>query len=203
MVVYAASPARRSRQVLADVLALVWVVAMVWVGRLVHRLTLHLGDPGRQLQQAGRDISRSLQGAADQVAGLPLVGDGVRGPLTQAASSTLGLVRAGQDLQTAVARVALLLGVLTAGLPILIMLALWLPARVRFIRRASAAQRFVDGDPDLDLFALRAMANQPMHVLAAISSDPAGAWRRGEPDVVRSLAVLELHSVGLRPPPPG
>ena len=93
------------------------------------------------------------------------------------------------------------LGVLIAVIPVLLVLAVWLPARVRFARRAGAAQRFVDADADLDLFALRAMAGQPMHLLARISDDPAGAWRRGDPDVVRRLAVLELRSVGLRPPP--
>jgi hypothetical protein len=58
----------------------------------------------------------------------------------------------------------------------------------------------VDADADLDLFALRAMANQPLHVLARISSDPAGDWRRRDPAVVRALAAVELRSAGLRPP---
>jgi hypothetical protein len=71
---------------------------------------------------------------------------------------------------------------------------------VRFARRAGAARRLVDAAPHLDLFALRAMAHQPMHVLARISDDPAGAWRRGDRDVIRALATRELASVGLRPP---
>ena len=54
--------------------------------------------------------------------------------------------------------------------------------------------------PDLDLFALRAMANQPMPRLAAVSDDPAGAWRRGDDEVIHALALLELREVGLRPP---
>ena len=61
-------------------------------------------------------------------------------------------------------------------------------------------QRFLDEGADLDLFALRAMAHQPLHVLARVDPDPAGAWRRGEPDVVDRLARLELRSAGLRPP---
>jgi hypothetical protein len=39
-----------------------------------------------------------------------------------------------------------------------------------------------------------------MHRLAAVSDDPAGAWRRRDADVVRRLAVLELRDAGLRPP---
>ena len=96
---------------------------------------------------------------------------------------------------------ALVLGLTTAAVPILIVGGVWLALRVRFTRRATAAQRFVDAEPDLDLFALRAMATQPFQRLAAISEDPAGAWRRGDRDVVRALAVLELRECGLRPPP--
>ena len=76
----------------------------------------------------------------------------------------------------------------------------YLPSRLRFVRRATAGQRYLDSGADLDLFALRAMAHQPLHVLAGIDADPAGAWRRGDPDVVDRLARLELRSVGLRPP---
>ena len=61
-------------------------------------------------------------------------------------------------------------------------------------------QRFIDESADLDLFALRALARQPMHLLARISPDPAGAWRRSDPGVVRELALLELRTVGLHPP---
>nr|MBA2464268.1 hypothetical protein [Nocardioidaceae bacterium] len=53
---------------------------------------------------------------------------------------------------------------------------------------------------DLDLFALRAMAHQPLHRLARISEDPAGAWRARDTDVVRALAELELRDAGLTPP---
>ena len=58
-----------------------------------------------------------------------------------------------------------------------------------------------DAAEDLDLFALRALSRQPMHRLARISDDPAGAWRRRDPAVVRRLAELELRTVGLKPPP--
>lgn len=44
------------------------------------------------------------------------------------------------------------------------------------------------------------MSHQPPHVLAMVSSDPAGAWRRGESDVVDRLARLELHASGLKLP---
>ena len=88
----------------------------------------------------------------------------------------------------------------SAAIPILVVSAFYLPVRYRFIRRATAGQRFVDAVEDLDLFALRALARQPMHVLAKVSDDPAGAWRRRDPVVTRTLAELELRANGLRPP---
>ena len=71
-----------------------------------------------------------------------------------------------------------------------------MPRRVRFVLQASAGSevhRLVTAD--LELFALRAMANQPMHRLARVSADPVRAWREGDPDVVRRLAMLELRDV--------
>jgi hypothetical protein len=84
-----------------------------------------------------------------------------------------------------------------AAIPILIALAVYLPPRWRFVREATAGRRFVDSSDDLDLFALRALTRQPLHRLARICDDPAGAWRRGEQEVVRELAALELRDSGL------
>ena len=92
------------------------------------------------------------------------------------------------------------LALAVALIPILVLLWLYLPQRIAFVRRATAGQRFLDAGADLDLFALRAMAHQPLHVLARVDPDPAGAWRRGEPEVIGQLARLELRSVGLRAP---
>ena len=64
--------------------------------------------------------------------------------------------KAGTDLVTAVERMALVLGLTTALVPILLVVAFWFVLRLRFVRRAGAAQRFLDAAPDLDLFALRA-----------------------------------------------
>ena len=72
--------------------------------------------------------------------------------------------------------------------------------RTPWAREATAGQRFIDESADLDLFALRAMANQPMHRLARVSDDPVRDWREGDAEVVRALALLELGDAGLTPP---
>ncbi len=201
MKLYADLPGRRTVQILADVSMVAWVCVWAWVGRLVHDTTMALAAPGRQLQGAGSGFRDTMTGAGDSVRDLPLVGDRVAAPFRQAGGAGTTIEKAGTDLVEAVTNLANILGWVTAVVPIAIVGLIWLALRARFVRRATAAQQFIDGAFDLDLFALRAMARQPMRKLAAISPDPSGAWRRGEPATIRALAVLELRDSGLHPPP--
>jgi hypothetical protein len=134
------------------------------------------------------------------VGDVPLVGDEVRAPFDGAGGAADRIAAAGDAQVEAVQTLAFWLGLAVGAIPVLIALAVYLPLRWRFIREATAGSRFVDSTDDLDLFALRAMARQPLHRLARISDDPAGAWRRGEPEVVRDLAALELRDSGLAVP---
>jgi len=197
---YADLPGRRLVQILADLGLLAWIALWAWVGRRVHDVTMALAEPGRQLQGAGAGFREKLNAAGDGVDDLPLLDDRIAGPFRSAAGAGTDIEKAGTDLISAVERLALLIGWTTALVPILIFAIWWALARGRFVRRASAAQRFIDADDDLDLFALRAMANQPMAALAKVSSDPSGAWRRGDRETIRALALLELKDSGLRPP---
>jgi hypothetical protein len=131
---------------------------------------------------------------------VPLVGDRLSEPFQRAGSAGTTIEQAGTDLVAAVDHLALLLGWVTALVPIVLVLLVWGLLRLRFVRRATAAQRFIDSSADLDLFALRAMAHQPMHRIARISDDPTGAWRVRDHEVVQALALLELRDSGLRPP---
>ena len=201
MKLYSDIPARRLVQVLADVGMVLWVVLWVRAAQRVQDATMALAEPGRDLAVAGSSFRGTMTTAGDNVDDLPLLEDRVATPFRSAAGVGSEIERAGNDLVTAVERLSLVLAVTTALVPVLIVGLVWLVVRVRFVRRAGAAQKFIDAAPDLDLFALRAMANQPMPRLARISDDPAGAWRRGEADVIHALALLELKESGLRPPP--
>ncbi|MFQ6172380.1 hypothetical protein ACK8HX_12295 [Oryzobacter sp. R7] len=198
---YSDLPVRRTRQVLADLLVVAWVVLWVWVGGVVHDAVAVLAGPGRELAGAGSSFRGTMTSAGDSVDDLPLLDDRIAEPFRTAAGAGAGIEEAGNSFADAVETSAVVLGVVAAAVPIVLVVLWWLVVRVRFARRAGAAQRSVDGAPDLDLFALRAMANQPMERLARVTHDPAGAWRRGEPDVVRALAVLELRECGIKPPP--
>jgi hypothetical protein len=199
MKLFADTPVRRALQVIADVLFVVWLVLWVWIGMAVHDGTMELAGPARQTDSAATVMADQLRDAGGRLGEAPLVGDELAVPFDKAADASDGIASAGRDTVSAVERLALLLGLSVALIPILIAAAIHLPLRWRFIREATAGARFIDAQEDLDLFALRALAHQPMRVLAKVSDDPAGAWRARDPEVVRRLAALELADVGLRP----
>ncbi|WP_104106515.1 hypothetical protein [Nocardioides sp. 616] len=200
MKIYADTAGRRTRQLVGDLLVLGWFLTWVWVGMAVHDGTMALAEPGRQTAESASGIASGLRDAGGRLDDIPLVGDEVADPFDRAAAASDDLAGAGRSTVSAVERLAFWLGLSLAAIPILVVAAFYLPLRWRFVREATAGARFIDSGYDLDLFALRALARQPMHVLGRISDDPAGAWRRNEPEVVRRLAELELRDTGLRPP---
>jgi hypothetical protein len=88
--------------------------------------------------------------------------------------------------------------VLVAMVGVLPALVIWLPLRIRYARLAGAA--VACRERDADLLALRALTSVPVRRLRTVTDDPASSWRRGDPDVVRALAALELRRLGLRAP---
>ncbi|PUA79934.1 hypothetical protein [Nocardioides currus] len=199
MKLYADTAGRRTFQVVVDLLFVVWLVAWVWIGLAVHDGTTALAAPGRQTDESATAMAGQLRDAGGRLDDVPLIGDEVATPFDKAADASDGLAEAGRSSVRAVERLALVLGLSIALIPILVVTAFYLPGRVRFVREATAGLRFIDSADDLDLFALRALTNQPMRVLARVSEDPAGDWRRRDPVVVARLAELELKDVGLRP----
>jgi len=200
MKIYADHSARRSRQIVGDLLFVVWLLVWLWLANVVHDATLALATPGRRIEAAGSGLAGRLRDAGSAVGGVPLVGDKVRSPFEGAGRAADQIAAAGTSQVVAVQHLAFWLGVSVAAIPILLLVALYVPRRVRFVRTATASQRFVDASADLELFALRAMAHQPLQRLAAVSDDPVRAWRDGDADVVRSLALLELRDAGLTAP---
>lgn len=200
MLLYAQTPGRRTVQLIGDLLLVLWVWLWVRVAIRLHGAVLSLAEPGRRLESGASDVAGSLRDAGERADDVPFVGDSISRPLESAGAAASRIADAGRQQAELVSDLALPLALVVAAVPVLFAVLLWLPGRVRFVRRAAAARRFIDADADLALFALRAMANQPMHRLARVSDDPVAAWRAGDPVVVRQLALLELADAGLRPP---
>jgi hypothetical protein len=185
---------------LTDGAVVLWVALWVRVGFWVRDLIDVLSRPADRVGDAGSRLDRDLTSLASAVGDIPLVGARIRAPVESMRTPAREMTRMSSDLATSIHHLATVVGVLVALIPIVLVVGTWLFLRVRFVRRARAAAAFIDADADLDLFALRAMANQPMHRLARITPDPAGAWRNRDPAVLRALAALELRDTGLRVP---
>lgn len=196
---YAETPTRRTRQIAADVIAALALLCCYWIGSSVYNLTGDLAAPGRSLESGGAVLAQRMTDAGNAVSNAPFIGDSLRQPFDQASGAGRSIEQAGVKQQEVVHSLAVTLGWVTGGVPALVVLALWLPKRLRFARRAAQAQRLVGGGAGLDLFAFRALARQPLAELARLNSDPTAGWRNRDPAVIEALAALELRHLGLRP----
>lgn len=196
MRVYADVPSVRVRQVAVDLLTVLWIYVWVRIGFRIFDLINRLQAPGRSLEGAGDALVDRAGSLGQGVAEVPVIGGALRAPFGAISDGGVLLQEAGVAQQSAVHTLAIWLAVVIAGLAILLALGAYLPSRLRWLREASAAARLRAAHPDLELFALRALAHQPVAALAAVCPDPVGAYRRGE---YVELARLELRSLGLRP----
>jgi hypothetical protein len=161
----------------------------------LYRLVEKLAVPGARLEQAGGGFAGDVAEIQQKVGRLPVVGGELQGPFGRLAGVGQTLADAGATQQQVVHQLALWLGVLVAAVPVVALLLAWLPRRVAWAREAGAASRLRLAGEDLELFALRAVANRPLRQLHRVTPDPAGALRAGE---FEALADLELRSLGLR-----
>jgi hypothetical protein len=198
MKIYSDFAGRRTRQIIADVLALVAIALWAWFGYTVFSLVNGLAVFGVQMEDAGAGFEQTMKEVGETLGGIPLIGPGIRLPFDGASAAGSTLADAGQAQQEAVLQLALTLGIGTAVLPTLMILIIWLVPRILFIRRAGRVKQIVSADAGLDLLALRALTTQKLSAISKIDADALGAWRRGESDVVRRLAQLELRSSGVR-----
>jgi hypothetical protein len=194
---YAETPTARTRQLTADLFVLFWTILWVWIAMWIHDVIMLLSGPGESLEQAGSGLAENLNGAGARVSDIPLIGNALAAPLEGAGSAADEISQAGQTTQEVVSTVALWLSVAFAAAPIVLVLLIWLPVRLRFAQQAGAAAALRG---DLELFALRALQNRPLHELARISSQPSRALR-DDPAALSALAALEMRAIGLRPPP--
>jgi hypothetical protein len=186
------------RQLVTDLLVVAWVYASIRAAMWVYDLIEKLAVPGQKLEGAGTGIADNLSDVSGKVGRVPVVGDDLTEPFESAANAARSLADAGQGQQDVVADLALALSLGLLVFPLGLVLFVWLPLRVRWMRRAGAAATLRDAPAGRDLLALRALANQPLRKLTRIDPDVAEAWRRGDDDVVDALASLELRALGLR-----
>ncbi len=198
MRLYAETAGLRARQVLVDLVVLAWTAAWVAAGLALYRLVEKLAVPGARVEQAGGGFAGDVAEIQQKIGRVPVVGDQLQAPFGRLAGTGRTLAEAGVAQQEVVHQLALWLGVVVAAVPVVALLLVWLPHRVTWAREAGAAGRLRLDGADLELFAIRAVANRPLRQLHQVSPDPAGDLRTGE---YEALAELELRTLGLRARP--
>lgn len=201
MKLYADRPGRVLGQLLGDLVVVILVYLAVRLGLGTHEKVAALAAPGRDAEDAARSTAGSMRDAAGNVDGTPLVGDAVAKPFKALAATSRQLAESAQAYQDSVEKLAVLTGVLVAALPIVLLLAIWLPRRIAWVVEASAASRLVRTAPGAaDLLAVRALARQPLRGLARLDPSVVHGWKAGDPAATAVLARLELAELGLRLP---
>jgi hypothetical protein len=195
---YAETAGLRARQLLGDLAVLAWMAAWVAAGIALYRLVEKLAVPGQRVEQAGSTFAGNVAEIQQTIGRVPVVGDQLQAPFGRLAGTGQTLADAGVTQQEVVHQLALWLGVAVAAVPVVALLLAWLPGRVSWVREAGAASRLRLDGADLELFAIRAVANRPLRQLHRVSPDPAGDLRAGE---YEALADLELRALGLRARP--
>ncbi|MFE3862259.1 hypothetical protein ACFRSX_25245 [Streptomyces goshikiensis] len=201
MLLYAQTPARRTRQILADLIAVVLIAVAVRFALAVHGAIMMLAEPGRKVESSGEGLASALDDAGATASKVPLVGDLLEKPFQSAADAGTGIADAGQSLQDAVSQLATLVTLALIVVPVVFVLLLWLPLRLRWIRRSATVRRLLDAPGGADLLALRALTGPPgeLSTVPAPQGGLADAWRRGDRQVIAALSEITLRRAGLRP----
>ena len=199
MRLYPDVPSRRLATLARDLLFLVVLVFLVWLGLTVRAAVDGLAVLGDGVSDAGGAVRGGFDAAAEAVDGAPLVGgrlaDGLRAAGEGTGGNTQELGREGAD---AAHRLADILGLIVFGLPGVLVLGLWLPARVAQVRALSAAARVLHEPESQErrrLVAMRAVFSLPYGQLLRHTGDPLGdlAAERYDP-----LIEAALEDAGLR-----
>lgn len=195
---YATTPGRLMAQLFSDVVVVGWTAIWIFVGTAVHSAVATIADFGYQVESGANGVAGNLDSAGQSAEDVPLIGGAIGGPLTAAGDAAREIAGAGQTLGVTAGWLAWLLALAVAAPPILALMMPWLFLRVRFFRRKWTAVTLSSTWGGEQLLALRALANRPLPKLAAISTDPVGAWREQDPVAIRGLAALELRASGIR-----
>ncbi|GGN86650.1 hypothetical protein GCM10010112_68450 [Actinoplanes lobatus] len=186
------------RQLITDALVVLWVYLWIRVALWMNDVVEKLAVPGQKLESAGSGIADNLADAGGKVGRVPVVGDDLTRPFTGAADAARAIADAGHEQQEIVGRLALILPLMAVAVPLALVLFLWLPLRLRWMRRAGIAAAVRDDAAGRDLLALRALAGRPLSELTRLGPDIAQSWRAGDAAAVEALAELELRALGLR-----
>jgi hypothetical protein len=195
-------PGARVKEQVADGATVLWL--LFW-GNIVWQLFQFLAgfaQAGRTIRDGGEGMIRSGADLGESLAGLPLVGPGIRDIVRDAFG---GAGRPLSDFGTQLAEFIVVVSVVLALILALVTIGPWLnrylPWRWRRLQSMRAAHRVIRTAPDaatVDVertLAMRAVSRLEYTTLLEFTPDPFGDWSSGRLD---RLARAELATAGLR-----
>ena len=191
---FALTPGRRRW---LSVVVVLWLVLWLVVGAVTGAQVRELTEVSDSLVESADALD--VAGIALQDIGrLPLVGERPKALGNQVRETAREVDRAGTASRETVRTVSVLLGLALVLIPVVPVVAIYLPLRRAGTRERKVVKRVLaDGgqDPSLEEFlAHRAVQNLPYDRLQEVSADPWGDLRRGS---FRRLANAELTRLGL------
>jgi hypothetical protein len=201
MQLYPTLPDARTATLLRDILVVLGLMLFVYAGVKVHDTVDRLAVLGTGVSDAGGAVRSGFKDAADAVHDVPVVGGPIGDGLESAGSSAgRPLEDVGHKGEDSAHDLANLLGVVTAVIPSLLLLANFLPGRVRQVRGLTAAALVLANPADprrREAIARRAAFDLPYGTLIRFTRDPLGDLQEGRLD---PLVQAALADAGLRGP---
>ena len=128
---------------IADAFVVAWGLFWWWAGRLTDTTIRAIAEPSRHVAGALRQMRDNIGGAAGRVGEIPYVGGDVRVPFDRLTGDVDGMIASADGQVHAIENAATLMGWVTFALPLLLLIIIWLPWRLRFVRRSSATLALV------------------------------------------------------------
>lgn len=192
----------RTREQAADLATVAWVGFWTVVAWQVHGALTSFAESGRLIRSGGTTMIESGRTLGDALAGIPLVGEGLRDVARNAFAGAGGpLADFGTDVEGFILLVAAILTLVLVLATLVPWLSRYLPWRWARLQRTRAGHRAIRQAPGVaperldELLALRAVTRLDYATLLDFTPDPLGDWAAGRHD---RLARAELASVGLR-----
>ena len=171
--------------VVADLAAVLWVAAWLYAGDLVYHGVMMLSTIADGVIAIGQQVNDAVSQVQHAVGSLPLVGPALGNDLNALHGVPRAVITTGHHELQAIHQLALLLGVVVAGVPLLAVALIYLPLRQRKARGFRSLARMVRQPganavaATMQVLAARALYTLPYDRLLHYSRDPIGEWREG------------------------
>lgn len=197
---YARPSWQLARQLSADLFVLLWMLLSWTAAGIAVASIKAVATPSAFAEQRLKELSQTLTDSAGKIGDVPLVGEPLSAPLNDISTDVSSLQSGATAQVEAIHQTATTIGWVVFLLPVVTVLLLWLPWRLRFVRSAGSVAKLQASPHAAELLAWRALAHAPLTKLQQISPDPLDALKTGDQETIHQLAEFEALRHGVRYP---